>query len=521
MPSMIARSRPPGTHHTMETTAPPTPAQLDVHNPATGELVASIPTTDPAGVEAMARAARAAQARWAARTWRERAKVVARFHDLVFERQDEILDTIQRENGKARRDALAELVTVAGTARYYLAHGRRHLHEKRARGGVPLLTRARTAWHPHGLIGMITPWNFPFILGVADALPALLAGNAVLTKPSEVTPMSTLLARELLIEAGLDGDLFQVLVGTGPDLGEPLLDAVDMIGFTGSTATGRIIATGAAQRLIPSSLELGGKNPMLVLPGANVDDAVHGLMTGGFANSGQTCICVERVYVHEEIWDEFVAAATRRVGELDVRWSTDFSADMGSLASVEHAGQVRAHVQDAIDKGATVLVGGADVPAAGAAFVTPTLLTDTNSTMLAHADETFGPVVRLERVRSAEHALELANDSELGLNGSVWAGGRREARAIARRLEVGTANVNSTLLIYNSYDVPMGGIRQSGLGRRHAASGIQKYCRQQSIVESFAKGGGYELLLRVTDSPKRARMLLRVVKLWRRIPGIR
>ncbi len=505
----------------METTAPPSSALLDVHNPATGELVASIPTTDPADVATMARAARAAQARWAAGPWRERAKVVSRFHDLVLDRQDEILDTIQRENGKARRDALAEIVTVAGTARYYVHRGRRQLGEHRARAGVPVLTGARTTWHPHGIIGMVTPWNFPFLLGVADALPALLAGNAVLTKPSEVTPLSTLLARDLLVEAGLDPDLFQVLVGTGPELGPPLIDESDMVGFTGSTATGRIIAKAAAERLIPCSLELGGKNPMLVLPGANIDDAIHGLVSGGFANSGQTCICVERVYVHEDIWDEFVAAATERVRDLDVRWSTDFDADMGSLASVEHAGQVRAHVQDAIDKGATVLVGGADVPDAGAAFVTPTLLTDTNDTMLVHADETFGPVVRLEKVRSAEQALELANDSDFGLNGSVWAGGRRSARSIARRLEVGTANINSTLLIYNSYDVPMGGIRRSGLGRRHGAYGIQKYCRQQSIVESFSKGGGYELLLRITNTPKRARLLLGVVKLWHRIPGMR
>ncbi len=521
MPSMIARSRRSGTHLLMETTAPPTPRLLDVHNPATGELVAAIPMTDPADVPGMARAARAAQRRWAATPWRERARVISRFHDIILDRQVEVLDTIQRENGKARRDALAEVTTVAGAARYYIHRGDRFLGEKRARAGLPLLTAARTTWHPHGLVGMITPWNFPFLLGVGDALPALLAGNAVLTKPSEVTPLSTLLARDLLVDAGLDADLFQVLVGAGTELGPPLIDEVDMIGFTGSTATGRIIAKAAAERLIPCSLELGGKNPMLVLPGANIQDAVHGLLTGAFANSGQTCICVERVYVHEEIWDEFLQAAVPRVRNLDVRWSTGFDADMGSLASVEHAEQVRAHVRDAIDKGATVLVGGAEVPATGPAFVTPTLLTDTNSTMLAHADETFGPVVRLEKVRSAEHALELANDSDYGLNGSVWAGGRRHARSIARRLEVGTANINSTLLIYNSYDVPMGGIRQSGLGRRHAAGGIQKYCRQQSIVESFSRGGGYELLLRVTNSSRRAQLLVSAMKLWHRIPGMR
>jgi succinate-semialdehyde dehydrogenase/glutarate-semialdehyde dehydrogenase len=497
-------------------------ATLDVANPATGEHVASVDVATPADVAAAAIAAREAQHAWAAASWRDRARVIARFHDLVLDRSDEVLDTIQRESGKARRDALGELVTCAGTARYYLAHGRHHLRDRRARGGVPVITGARTVWHPHGLVGLITPWNFPFLLGVADALPALLAGNAVLTKPSEVTPLSTLLARDLLVESGLDPALFQPLVGTGADLGQPLIDEVDYVGFTGSTATGRIVATAAAQRLIPCSLELGGKNPMLVMPGARLEDALHGLVSGGFANSGQTCICVERVYVHEQVWDEFVRMATEHVAKLRVGWSTGLDIDMGSLVSAEHAAKVREHISEARDAGATVLAGG-DEPIEGltSAFVRPTLVTGTDPSMRIHHDETFGPVVRLERVASADEAVARANESELGLNGSVWAGSGRRAIELARRLEVGTANVNSTLLVYNTYDVPMGGIRQSGLGRRHGAPGIQRYCRQQSIVHSFSRWGGYELLLRVTNTPRRSRLLLGVVKLWRRIPGIR
>ncbi|MCA8949480.1 MAG: aldehyde dehydrogenase family protein, partial [Planctomycetes bacterium] len=435
---------------------------------------------------------------------------------------DLVLDTIQSESGKARRDALAELITVAGTARYYLAHGRKHLGTQRRRGGVPLLTRARTLWRPHGLVGMITPWNFPFLLGVADALPALLAGNAVLTKPSEITPRSTLLARDLLVQAGLDPELFQVFVGPGAALGQALIDQVDYVGFTGSTATGRIVARAAADRLIPCSLELGGKNPMIVLPGGRIEDSVHGLMSGAFANSGQTCICIERVYVHEQVWDEFVAAAARATRELDVRWSTGFDADMGSLIGADHAAKVREHVRDAIDRGATVLAGGIE-PLDGMpeSFVRPTLLADTDESMLLHDEETFGPVARLVKVSSVDEAIRLANDSDLGLNGSVWGGSRRQARDVAARLEVGTANVNATLLVYNTYDVPMGGIRRSGIGRRHGAAGIQRYCRQQSVVESFARGGGYEILLRIANTPARARALVRVIALWRRIPGLR
>jgi succinate-semialdehyde dehydrogenase / glutarate-semialdehyde dehydrogenase len=313
-----------------------------------------------------------------------------------------------------------------------------------------------------------------------------------------------------------------VLVGDGPTLGPALIDEVDYVGFTGSTPTGRVIARAAADRLIPFSLELGGKNPMVVLPGARVDDAVHGLMTGAFANSGQTCICIERVYVHESIWDEFVSKAIAAVEALDVRWSTGYDADMGSLVGEDHAAKVREHLQDAIDRGARVLVGGLEPPAGlGPAFVRPTLLTDATPEMLLYRDETFGPVVSLVRVSSAQEAISLANDSEQGLNGSVWGGSRQQAHQVARQLEVGTAGVNSSLLIYNSYDVPMGGIRHSGIGRRHGAVGIQRYCRQQSIVESFARWGGYEQLLRAATTPQRVGLLLLVVWLWRRLPGLR
>ena len=226
--------------------------------------------------------------------------------------------------------------------------------------------------------------------------------------------------------------------------------------------------------------------------------------------------------MHEQVWDEYVAAAVARVGALRLGWSTDFDVDMGSLTSVEHAAAVRAHLSDAEAKGARVLVGGLAAGAElGPAFVTPTLLTDTSTDMLLHDDETFGPVVRLERVTSEHEAIQLANDSDLGLNASVWSGSRRRSRQVARAIEVGTAHVNSSLLVYHSYDVPMGGIRRSGIGRRHAAAGIQRYCRQQSIIESFARGGGYELLLRVTDTARRARLLLTVIKAWRHLPGIR
>lgn len=496
-------------------------AQLLVHNPATGDVVAELDGHAAADVPAAAERARRAQVGWAARPLQHRVRVLTRFHDLVLARADEVLDTCQVESGKARRDALAELWTVVGTARYYAAHGGRHLREQAHRAAVPGLTRARVSLHPHGLVGLISPWNFPFLLGIADALPALLAGNAVLAKPSELTPMSALLARRLLVESGLDPDLLQVLVGPGGELGPAIIDAVDYVGFTGSTEIGRSVARHAADRLIPCSLELGGKNPLLVLPGARVEDAVAGLMTGAFGNAGQTCISVERAYVHEHLWDEFVERAAEAAEALRVGWSLGWDMHVGSLASVEHATKVLEHVDDARTHGATVVTGGNALPELGPAFVQPTLLTGVRPGMRMHDEETFGPVVALRRVGSTSEAVELANRSDFGLNASVWAGTQHDGVAVARRLEVGSANVNSTLLVYNSFDVPMGGIRQSGLGRRHGADGILRYVRRQSIVSSFARGGGYEQLIGWVDSPRRARAMLLVARAWRHVPVIR
>src|SRR5262249_51691619 len=275
---------------------------IQVRNPATGEVVGQIRVASTTELQEAVRRARQAQARWKILSFGERAAVVRRFHDIILERCPMILDTIQSETGKARRDALGEVISVAGTARYYLAHGSKHLSIKRRRAGVPLITSAEIDYRPHGVVGLITPWNYPFILGVADALPAFLAGNAVILKPSELTPLSAVLARDLLIESGMDPDLFTVVHGGG-DIGSELIQYVDYVGFTGGTVTGTRVAVAASQRLIPYSLELGGKNAMIVLPGTSIDDAVSGLIAGAFSNSGQTCIAVERVFVEEPIFE--------------------------------------------------------------------------------------------------------------------------------------------------------------------------------------------------------------------------
>lgn len=513
----------------MTTTPQPAPSSptstkaddfIVVTNPATGEEVGRLPRTPREQVAEVVARAREAQKEWGARSFDERSAVIRRFHDSLFDHWERLLDTIQTETGKTRRDALGEVVTVAGQARYYIAHGKHHLRDRKRQPAVPGLTSAQVVHKPLGVTGQISPWNFPFILPIGDGIPSLLAGNAVVTKPSELTPLSCELGRELLVAAGLPADLFGLVHGDGPVVGAELIQHVDAIGFTGSTPVGRQVGAAAGERLIPCSLELGGKNPMVVLREADVDDAVIGLASGAFANTGQTCICVEKVFVEEAIYDEFVEKAALRAQGMKVGWSLDWDMDMGSLISTDHADKVWSHVEDAKAKGATVLAGGSRRPDLGPAFLAPTILADVTPEMELFAEETFGPVVSIQKVASAEEAVRWTDQSPYGLNASVWGDGDR-AYQVARRLETGTANVNSTLLVYHSFDVPMGGIKASGLGRRHGEHGILRHTQEQSVVGSFSTGGGYEAILGKMRSKGIAKKFLRAVRLWRHLPFIR
>lgn len=494
--------------------------RIEVVNPATGERVGAVEAARPEDVRAAIDRARAAQARWAALPVRERARLLLRYHDRVLARTDAILDTIQKESGKARRDALLDVLTIAGTARYYAAHGPGFLREERGQPAVFGITSARVHYKPHGVVGIISPWNFPLLLAIGDALPALLAGNAVVVKPSELTPFSAEIGRDLLLEAGMDPDLLQLVHGRG-DVGGELLRYVDYVAFTGGTATGRKVALAAAERLIPYSLELGGKNPMIVLDGAPLEHAVMGLVAGAYNNTGQTCISTERVYVEAPLYDAFVRAAAERVKELKLGWSLGFDVDMGSLISTAHADKVAGHIDDAVAQGAEVLAGAHRRPDLGAAFVEPTLLAGVRPGMRLFKEETFGPVVAVYRVRDADEAVRLANDTDYGLNASVWGGDGAVVREVSRRLETGSTNINSTLLIYHSFDVPLGGVKASGVGRRHGKHGILRFTQAQSIVRSTTVAGGYESLLVRTTTPRWAHGLAKLFRLWRHIPGLR
>src|SRR4051794_8052903 len=392
---------------------------LEVDQPFTGGLLGTVPRCAADDVAPAIERARVAQAAWARTTFDERRRILLRFHDLVLARQEEILDLVQIESGKARKHAFEEVLDVAIVARYYANTAERHLASKRRRGALPLLTAAYEHHHPLGVVGIIAPWNYPLTLSVSDALPALAAGNAVVLKPDRQTPFTALWGFALLEEAGLPQGLVQILTGSGAELGPHLIDGSDYVMFTGSTATGRTVAEQAGRRLIGASMELGGKNAMIVLPDADLARAVEGAERALFSNAGQLCISIERLYVHEAIADEFTRRLVERVGKMKLGAGLDYGHDMGSLISEKQLETVREHVDDAVGKGARVLTGGNARPDIGPYFHEPTLLADVREGMTLFADETFGPVAAISRFATDEEAIERANDSDFGLNFSL------------------------------------------------------------------------------------------------------
>jgi succinate-semialdehyde dehydrogenase/glutarate-semialdehyde dehydrogenase len=358
--------------------------QTPVTAPATGETLGTTPMATESDVAAAVSRARQAQVEWAQTSIKDRAKILLRFHDLVLSRRSEGVALIRAENGKSRRDAYEEILDTAGVARYYARTAAKHLASHAVLGVLPGLTMAREQRRPLGVVGLIVPWNYPLVLGVTDAIPALMAGNACVTKADRETPYSALWAATLLDEAGLPEGLFQVITGSGAELGGPLIDRVDYMMFTGSTATGKKVAEQCGSRLISYSMELGGKNALLVLDDADIDRTVEGAVRAAFSNAGQLCIHAERIFILEGVYDAFATKFAARVNGMKV--STGDDTDMGSLISKKQLDTVVEHVADAVAKGATVLAGGKALPDVGPYFHQPTLLEGVEPGMTVFAE---------------------------------------------------------------------------------------------------------------------------------------
>ncbi|MFC0600122.1 succinic semialdehyde dehydrogenase [Streptomyces palmae] len=453
------------------------------HSPFTGEKLADLPESSPEDVATAFERARDAQRAWAATPVRRRAAVLLRFHDLLLRRHPEVLDIIQLETGKTRLHAHEEIQGVAVAARHYGLKADAYLRPKRHIGVLPVLTKVTELRQPRGVVGQIVPWNYPLELSVGDALPAFVAGNAVVMKPDTQTSLTALWARELMIEAGLPAEVWQVVVGEGPVVGPEVVRHADYVSFTGSTRTGREVARSAAARLVGCSLELGGKNAMLVLRDADLDKAAAGAVRACFASAGQLCISIERLYVHESVADDFLARFAARTRAMRLGSALAYGAEMGSLVSARQLENVTRHVDEAVAKGARVVTGGRARPDIGPLFYEPTILEGVEAPMAVCTEETFGPVVSVYRFTDEDEAVERANATPYGLNAAVWTRDGRRGRAIAARLRTGTVNINEGFAAaYGSVRSPMGGMGDSGLGRRHGSEGILKYTEAQTVA---------------------------------------
>ena len=457
---------------------------IEVTNPATGAVIGHVPIVSAAEVGDIVARARAAQPEWEALGYEGRGRILRRAQKWVVDHTDRLVATIVSETGKTYEDALlAEVAYAANGFGFWAKRAPDYLADEKIHSSNPFVAGRKLAvrYRPVGVVGVIGPWNYPLSNSVGDCIPALAAGNAVVLKPSEVTPLTSLLVAEALRECGLPEGVFQVATGAG-ETGQALIDAVDMVMFTGSTATGKKVMARAAETLTPVSLELGGKDPMIVLADADLERAANAAVYYSMQNGGQTCISTERVYVESPIYDEFVAKVTGKVKALRQGEPTGpGTVDVGAVTFPAQLDIVTRHVEDARAAGARITAGGHGRDDHGRYFE-PTVLADVDHSMSCMTEETFGPTLPIMRVRDAEDAIAKANDSRYGLAASVWTKDIARGEAIARRMEAGAVCVNDAQLNYLALELPMGGWKESGLGVRHGAAGIRKYTRQQALL---------------------------------------
>ena len=493
--------------------AEPGGAAIAVENPATGQTIASVPDMDPARVKQLVDRARAAQPAWNALGFAGRAEVMYELRRWVVESRQRIVGTIVEENGKPPDEALlTELFYTCDSLGFWAKHGPKYLADERVRPHSPLLfgKNVIVRYRPYGVVGVIGPWNYPLTNNFGDAIPALVAGNSVVLKPSDVTPLTSLLIEEGFRAAGGTEDAFLVATGRG-ETGAALVDHADMVMFTGSTATGKKVLARAAETLTPVSLELGGKDAMIVLRDANLERAANTAVLWSMSNSGQICQAVERVYVEEPVYDQFVGKVVEKTKALrQGAPGAPGSVDVGAITFPPQLEKIEAHVKDAVAKGARVLTGGKRADGPGR-FYEPTVLVDVDHSMDVMTDETFGPTLPIMKVRDEEEAIRLANDSIYGLNSSVFTKDVEKGERVARRVEAGSTCVNDALTNYLAQEAPFAGMKGSGMGVRHSAAGIRKYCQPQTIM--VTRWGPSKEPTMYPTSPLKAKLLDRALVL--------
>ncbi|MEK9987253.1 MAG: succinic semialdehyde dehydrogenase [Aquiluna sp.] len=456
-------------------------ASIKVVDPLTGNKLHEIEAHSASDVALRFQSAREAQPGWAAAGSKARARVASQLVDSLIAKQEDLMDMLQKETGKSRSHAFEEITGALAAISYYAKVTPKLMKRQKVRGGVPLLISAYTEPAPVGAVGIVTPWNYPLALTMMDVIPALMAGNAVVQKADNQTAKTVLMARDIAVSAGVPELIWQVVHGEASEVGNALIDHCDYLAFTGSTATGKLVAQRAASRLIGYSLELGGKNPMIVLPGANVAEAAEMALASAFGNAGQLCVSIERLYVPNHAMAAFELELKNRVESLKVGSSSEFEYDLGALSSVAQLERVSGFVQRSIDEGARLVTGGKVLSDIGPNFYAPTVLADIPHGAEVLHKEVFGPVIALVGYDSLDEAVELANATEYGLNASV-VGDKKAAMDVASKLMAGSVNINEGYRAsMATMAAPMGGMKQSGMNRRSGPDGLLRVTEKRTI----------------------------------------